>query len=314
MYRLTDRRRVVRYGLLGAALSQFSVLSNAARKAKDNAPINALIIGASYNAAPANFFLANAVSDARAMADFLSKNSSFKVKNLYEPDSFTLASSLEAYLGGLVRSDIAFIYFAGHGVQVDGNNYIVSADGRSLIPIGDLVLRARERAKLVLLFLDACRNNPFSMHTSGPSAPGTRSLDIQRLQSRGLKRVDGPANGSPEELHAIAIDSPDLLNSKGLAQFRLQGRGIKVVFSTDPGNVAFDGVSHESNSPFTLALVKALGQPVALDDALTEVTRQVVAETGGKQTPWVQGSLEEAVYISGKPSRYNSGATVMPVP
>ncbi len=314
MNRSTDRRRVLAYGLLGAALSQVPGVAGAARKDKDTVPLNALVIGASYAAAPESFFLANAVADARAMAGFLSSKPGFRIASLYEPDSNTLATALETYLGGLARNDISFIYFAGHGVQVGGNNYIVSADGRSLIPIGDLVLRAREKSRMVLLFLDACRNNPFAMHTSGPAVPGVRAIDVQRLQSRGLKRIDDQPTAQTEELHAVAIDSPELLSSKGLAQFHLQGRGIKVVFSTDPGNVAYDGVSHEENSPFTLALIKALGQPVALDDALTEVTRQVVAETGGKQTPWVQGSLEEAVYISGKPSRYNSGATVMPVP
>jgi uncharacterized caspase-like protein len=286
--------------------------SVAQSKRAGRAPINALVIGASYNDAPPSFHLANAVSDAAIMADFLKADPQRKVMLVTDPDRDGLTGALTAYLDSLGAGDVALIYFAGHGVQVEGLNYIVSGDGESLIPIGDIVLRAREKAKLVLLFLDACRNNPFSLH-KGPQIAGARSIEVDRLQSRGLKRT-GAAETPGDTLKAISLDSPELLASNGLAQFRLQGRGIKVIFSTDPGNVALDAVARSSNSPFTLSLVKALAQRKSLDEALADVTRDVVAETGGKQTPWVQGSLEEPVFVSGRPARYDNGDVVMPMP
>lgn len=288
-------------------------LPSTARAAKsDKAPINALVIGASYATAPAQFHLANAVPDAELVARFLQQDPARKIILAKDPDRAVLADLLTGYLDGLQSSDIAFIYFAGHGVQVDGANYIVSGDGFSLIPIGDIVLRARQRAKLVLLFLDACRNNPFALNQT-PHVAGARAIDVQRLQSRGLKRT-GTAGQPDDGLQSLPLDSPGLLASNGLAQFRLQGRGIKVVFSTDPGNVAMDAAKNSGNSPFTLSLVKALAQPKSLDDALADVTKSVVLETGGGQTPWVQGSLEEAIFISGRPPRYNSGDVIMPMP
>jgi uncharacterized caspase-like protein len=116
------------------------------------------------------------------------------------------------------------------------------------------------------------------------------------------------------KINAIPLDSFALRSSHGLAQLELQGRGVKVVFATDPANVAMDGVGSATNSPFTKSLVKALAQRKSLDEALADVTKEVVAQTRGEQTPWVQGSLEETVFISGRPSRYNTGERSISIP
>jgi uncharacterized caspase-like protein len=298
--------------LAGVAVAAFHLMVAPASAAapKPDPSVNALVIGISYSRAPANFRLDNTVADATVVADFLRSAPGRRVSFVRNPNVQELRNSVNNYLNGLRKTDIAFIYYAGHGVQINGANYILSDDASALIAIAEVVVQARQRARMVLLFLDACRNNPFARQNIATAT----GRSIQLFSSEGVGAdLDTRAVGQAK-ITAIPLDSASLRSTKGLAQFQLQGRGVKVIFATDPGNVAYDGVGSSGNSPFTRSLVKALSQPKALDEVLADVTKDVVALTHGEQTPWVQGSLEETVFISGKPSRFDTGVRAIPIP
>jgi len=302
-----------RHFLAGVAVVALNLMVGHAANAaapKPDQSVNALVIGISYGRAPANFHLDNTVSDATIVADFLRSVPGRRVSFVRDPNVQELRSSVNHYLNGLKKTDIAFIYYAGHGVQINGANYILSDDASALIAIAEVVVQARQRARMVLLFLDACRNNPFARQNIATTAG--RSIQLFSSDTAGAD-LDTRAVGQAK-ITAIPLDSAALRSTKGLAQFQLQGRGVKVIFATDPGNVAYDGVGSSGNSPFTRSLVKALSQPKALDEVLADVTKDVVALTHGEQTPWVQGSLEETVFISGKPSRFDTGVRTISIP
>ncbi len=155
----------------------------------------------------------------------------------------------------LVGADVGLFYYAGHGVQVRGVNYLVPVDANPTrvadvdfqMLDANLVLRQMEGAgtRLNLIILDACRNNPF----------GGRGLRSARA---GLAQMQAP-------------------------------EGTLISFATQPGNVALDGRS--GNSPFSLALAQTIRKPgLGIFDAFNEVGLAVKRATGGAQQPWVSSS------------------------
>jgi hypothetical protein len=163
---------------------------------------------------------------------------------------------------------MALLFYAGHGVQVNGNNYMAPVDARltsyndldfEAMPM-DLILSAMERTtKVNLIFLDACRDSPFSQNLA--RSMGTRSGGA----GRGLARLG-------------------------------TGVGTLIAFATQPGNVALDGVGR--NSPFTTALLRHLGTPGQdITRDLVDVRRDVLEATGGKQVPWDNSSLTGEVVL-----------------
>jgi uncharacterized caspase-like protein len=166
----------------------------------------------------------------------------------------------------LQGADVALFYFAGHGVQVRGNNYLIPVDANPVKEAdtdfqmldADLVLRQMEGSgtRLNLVMLDACRNNPFA--------------------GRGLRAGGG-----------------------GLAQMQAP-EGTLISFATQPGNVAQDGL--DGNSPYTKALAEVIRTP-GLDilRAFNEVGLRVKKATGGAQQPWQSSSPIEGLFFF-KPS------------
>lgn len=152
---------------------------------------------------------------------------------------------------------------------MNGGNYIIPIDAQlksnndldfEALPI-ELVLAAMERnAKVNLVFLDACRDNPLA--TTLARSLGTRSVVV----GRGLAKLD-------------------------------TGVGSLIAFATQPGNVALDGAGR--NSPFTSALLQHLGTPgQSITDDLIAVRRAVLQVTGGKQIPWDSSSLTGPVVLN----------------
>lgn len=222
----------------------------------------ALVVGnAAYvNAEP----LANPVNDAVDMAAQLAALG-FEVvegRNLGKRELERLIGSFSDRLEG---AEAALFFYAGHGLQVDGRNYVVPVDARLDVPaklrleavaMDDILDIMEQQAAVSLVFLDACRNNPF-----------TRSL------SRAAPSRSAATLGA------------------GLAQFSA-GRGSFIAFSTAPGAVALDGSGR--NSPFTAALLTHLSAPgQSVSDLMIAVRRDVLAATKDFQTPWEQGSLTE---------------------
>lgn len=218
-------------------------------------PRLALVVGnGAYGSVPA---LDNPVNDARLMADTLT-GTGFVVTLLTDVDQITLNRAI-AQFGRDLRTAgteaTGLFYYAGHGVQSFGNNYLLPVDAQ-LTDAADLGLVAVQaesvlrqmfsaRNKTNIVILDACRNNPFE-------------------------------------------HIPDL-NDNGLAEMKAP-TGTYLAYSTAPGAVALDGV--DGNSPFTRALARQIVMPGQPIEQVFKATRVAVLEATGKlQTPWDTSSL-----------------------
>jgi len=211
--------------------------------------------------------LPNPRNDAADMAEKLA-GLGFEVVLGEDLDFNGMRQKAREFTGKLEGADIALFYYAGHGLQVNGNNYMAPVDARlashndldyEAMPMG-LVLSAMERnTKTSLIFLDACRDNPLAVNLA--RSMGTRSGSV----GRGLAKTEG-------------------------------GVGSLIAFATQPGNVALDGTGR--NSPFTSALLKHLGTPgQGVTDDLILVRREVLEATAGKQVPWDNSALTGKVVL-----------------
>lgn len=215
----------------------------------------ALVIGNSAyrNVAP----LDNPKNDAKLMADTLRALGFMLVGDAAQVDldKPALDNAVQSFSQKIQGADVGLFYYAGHGVQVRGSNYLVpiganptrEADVDFQMVDLALVLRQMESAgtKLNLVILDACRNNPFG--------------------GRGLRATAG-----------------------GLAQMQAP-EGTLISYATQPGNVAQDGA--DGNSPYTRALVSTIRKPgLGIFDAFNEVGLAVKRSTAGAQQPWVSSS------------------------
>lgn len=243
----------------------------------------ALVVGnGSYqNATP----LANPLNDARDVAAALQANG-FDVVEVLDADKRKLDAGLRAFADKLADADVALLFYAGHGLQVGLQNYLLPVDAKlererdlefEAVRL-DFILRQMEidrEGKTTIVFLDACRDNPLARNLG--RTMGTRSTSI----GRGLAAA-----------------------STGLGTF--------IAYSTQPGNVALDGDGR--NSPFTTALVRHMGvKGRTLASTMIEVRKDVVAATGGKQVPWDHSALTGDFYFAPGASSSVPGS-VQPAP
>ncbi len=171
----------------------------------------------------------------------------------------TLASFGRAAEG----ADVALFFYAGHGLQVNGQNYLVPTDAKveyeaeldiALIPVPLVMQQLARGSRVNIVLLDACRDNPFAKDLS--RTLGTRSSSAL---GRGLSRIQTAS-------------------------------GTFIAFATQPDNVAQDGAGR--NSPFTQAFLANMEKPgLSLSDLMIEVRNDVMRETNGKQVPWDSSSL-----------------------
>lgn len=206
--------------------------------------------------------LANPVNDALDMAAKL-RAVGFEVIEGHDLGKRDLERKVGEFSDRLAGADVGLFFYAGHGLQVDGRNFLVPVDARvdvpvkltlETVPIDEVLDIMEQLATTSLVFLDACRNNPF---------------------------VRAPGKASDRSARALA----------GLAQFDTT-RGSFIAFSTAPGSVALDGSGR--NSPFAESLLTHLDTPgQSINDLMIAVRRDVVAATRGQQRPWEQGSLVE---------------------
>lgn len=221
----------------------------------------ALVIG---NADYANDKLGNPVNDARDMAALL-KKSGFEVILKENASLKDMHLALREFGDRLKRETLGLFYFAGHGVQVRGHNYLVGIDAdisrEDEVAFNALDLQAllekmdSARNHTNIIILDACRNNPFSSRF--------------KLANSGLAQIDAPP-------------------------------GTVVAFSTAPGSVAADG--NGRNGLYTKFLLAHLTEPgVRIEDAFKQVRISVRAESNNKQTPWESTSLESELILKGVP-------------
>jgi uncharacterized caspase-like protein len=244
----------------------------------------ALVIGnAAYQNAPT---LPNPANDGAVIAATLKDAGFDVVDSRHDLSAVEMRRALRDFSDRARDADIALIYYAGHGLEVDGNNYLIPVDaklerdadvydeGLSL----DRVLVAIEPAKqLRLVILDACRDNPF--------AKSMKRTLVSRSIERGLAKVEPT--------------SPNTL----------------IAYSAKAGSTALDGDS--KNSPFTVALSKHLTTPgLDVRRAFGFVRDDVLKTTGNRQEPFVYGSLggEDVPLVPAKPVAAAPAAEPAPNP
>ncbi|MFK4511573.1 tetratricopeptide repeat protein [Bradyrhizobium daqingense] len=232
----------------------------------------ALVIG---NSAYENVAaLPNPVRDASLVADVLKLTGFEAVTLLTDLRKDALVNALREFAARAETADWAVVYYAGHGMEVGGVNYLIPTDARiaadreiafEAVPV-DQVLNAAERAKkLRLVILDACRDNPFAAQMKRTMTVASRSV------SRGLAPVEPEA-------------------------------GTLVVYAAKDGETALDGEG--SNSPFAAAFVKNVPTPGLEVRRLFDFVRDDVMEaTGRRQKPFSYGSIsgrQDFYFVAGK--------------
>jgi uncharacterized caspase-like protein len=209
--------------------------------------------------------LPNPVSDAQLVGDAL-RNAGVEVTVAQDLDRAGMVTTLRTFARKADNSDWAVIYYAGHGMEMDGKNYLIPVDATletdrdipdetlSLDRVLSAVSGARQ---LKLVILDACRNNPFAQQMKVTVA--------SRAMQRGLSRVE-PVNAT------------------------------LVVYSAKEGTTADDGDG--ANSVFAASISKRILEPgVEINKVFRLVTRDVLTETGNRQQPFVYGSLPPDDFI-----------------
>ncbi len=255
---------MIRLWVLIVAASLFGVTAGQAQESQTQERI-ALVIGNSSYAQVAS--LDNATNDAQLIAQSI-RDAGFSVTLLEDATQIDMRRAIADFgqaLRGGGSETVGLFYYAGHGVQSFGTNYLLPVDA-GLTVAADLdlvamdassVLRqmASARNRINIVILDACRNNPFE--------------NIRDLNDNGLAEMKAPT-------------------------------GTYLAYATAPGAVALDGTGQ--NSPFTQALAEAIqteGAPI--ERVFKDVRVNVIAETGGAQTPWDTSSLtREFVFRPGK--------------
>ena len=231
---------------------------------------SALVIGNSeYTDLPK---LTNPTNDARAIVDVL-RDLGFDVTLVTNASETNLRRAIRKFADQSSKAELALIYYAGHGAQINGENYLLPVDMEipqtetdvelSSLKVDDLVNSVRSTTKVV--FLDACRDNP--------------ALFKNLVKGRGASATGlAPTNA----LHLTRVKS---------------GGGVFIAYATDAGSVALEGDGQ--HSPFTTALLRNLKKPISIDDMFSLVTREVSLVTKGMQRPYKYASLENIICLAG---------------
>ena len=209
----------------------------------------ALVIGnADYSWAP----LRNPVNDAEAMAEAL-KSAGFKVIVETDADQAKMVAAVQAFGKALKqKGGVGLFYFSGHGMQIDGENYLLPVGGEyesfddvkagSVTALAVVDAMAKAHSDLNIFILDACRNNP-----------------IDPNGAKGLSRIDSNAQ-------------------------------LFVSYATSPGLTALDGTGN--NSPYAKYLYQSIDEPnLDIEDTFKRTLKGVYVETKGKQTPWISSTF-----------------------
>lgn len=227
----------------------------------------ALVVGNThYEHSPA---LTNPANDAEDVAGVL-KSLGFEVLLGLDLDKRAFDLKVRDFALALSQADTALFFYAGHGLQVSLQNYLVPVDAKiarerdldfEVVRL-DFILKQMElerEGKTNIVFLDACRDNPFTETLA--RTMGTRAISIGR----------------------------------GLAEVQT-GVGTFIAYSTQPGNVASDGSGR--NSPFAAALKRHLQEPARnLTNIMINVRKDVLDATQGRQVPWDHSALTEDFYF-----------------
>lgn len=240
--------------------------ANASAKVNYAKSVFALVIGNSkYSFGP----LENPKNDANAIAKKL-RDFGYDVEVIFDASRNQIVEALSASLSRAEKADVNLLYYAGHGVQINGVNYLVPTDVSltntetlqfSAVKISEIIDNFMP-AKTRLVFLDACRDNPLA-----------RSLRRSR-------------NAAGSGLAAMDVAS-----------------GTLISYATKDGSVALDNAGASgANSPYAKALLEHLGEPLDITLVLRKVRQKVLDDTNNQQIPWDYGSLTGSELILGRAS------------
>lgn len=217
--------------------------------------------------------LPNPANDAREVGRVL-REIGFDVSQGSDLDRAAMERLIRDFMRKASAAKVALLFYAGHGMQIDGRNYLVPVDAKletatdlnfETIELDRLLDSLNDPQRATIVMLDACRDNPLA-----------RSFASKLGASR-----------------SGAVGA-------GLAAYANPGTGTLIAFATAPGKVALDGQG--ANSPFTLGLVKHLRTPgLEVRQLLTRVRKEVADTTRGQQIPWDNSSLLGDVYLAAMP-------------
>lgn len=215
--------------------------------------------------------LPNTLNDARSINKVLTEMG-YKTQLVLDASESTIRKSIRTFSAQSEGASIAVVYYAGHGAQVNGENFLLPVDIEvpkresdiqiSAIKVDDIITSLKSKTKVV--FLDACRDNPALV--------------------KSLSKGRGGYRGGLASAKSSSFDD--------------QSSGIFIAYATDAGNVALDGAG-QINSPFTTALLKYIKQPVSIDDMFSMVTKDVRLQTKNTQKPYKYASLDGVVCLAG---------------
>ncbi len=210
--------------------------------------------------------LLNPVNDAKAIAQALRKLN-FEVMEYENIQQIKMKKVIDKFGDRLRKSDVGLFFYAGHGLQVKGRNFLVPVDANitsendveyNCVNTGRILAKMEAaNCKTNIIILDACRDNPFA-----------------RSWSRGIIRKES-----------------------GLA-FMSAPSGSFIAYATSPGKTALDGVAGK-NGVYTSALLKYMKTPnITIEDMFKMVRADVEKSTNGQQIPWESTSLKGNFYFS----------------
>ncbi len=238
----------------------------------------ALVIGNGAYASAGS--LPNPAKDAAAIARNL-KAIGFEVSEGIDLKRADMTRVIGEFLRNATNARIAVLFYAGHGIQIDGKNFLLPVDARiengaeltaDMTDLDTILAGLDDQIRTNIVILDACRDNPTAEKV-------TKVAGVSR---------------------SVAVRS-GLAAPAGLGKGATLGAGTLLAFATAPGQVALDGDGE--NSPFSAALSRHISTPgLEIQQVLTRVRAEVVAATASKQVPWSNSSLLGEVFlVGGKP-------------
>jgi len=256
--------RIFRIWLLLVAVASLTAAGPAAAVVGDGGRVALVIGNASYRQAP----LKNPVNDARAVAAAL-RELGFDVIMRENADLGEMLEAIRQFSIAARRNQVRLLYYAGHGAQVEGRNYLIPVN-EDISGDDDIARKSADMSELVeqlghlqegtnILILDACRNNPYK-------TAGFKTADGRVIRLRGVVPNSGLAR----------VQAPN---------------GTVVAFSTAPGAIAMDGQNY-ANSLYTKHLLDHIGTPgLPVEQLFKRVRIAVARDTQRMQIPWESSSL-----------------------
>lgn len=232
--------------------------------------------------------LPNPANDARAVENLLN-GLGFETMLSSDRDARRLARDLRDFVEDAEGTDVAIVYYAGHGIEAGGENFLVPVDadlsaleaaGERLVPVSSFIEKLQASVPVVIVMLDACRDNPFPASSlvrldasTDPAPMGEGGLG----ETRGASRLASPAP-------------------------QVESFGTVLAFAAEPGRVALDG-EPGGNSPYTQAVLRHFDAMAGEEfgTVMRMVAEEVYLKTSGAQRPWVNESLRRLVYLGTAP-------------